>query len=434
MQMGHPQQTASGGPGGPSDRLKRGKFGGKRGTVPKRGAADKKGRNKTAKAKARDLRRLLLKKREGLPPEVVTRLEEQITSLDSAAVQQKKNEKRKRFLVKRKQLYDKIKFYEGQKVRRKIKAERRILSDLLRRRRDATTNAQDAGTLDASIEEHQRALRKHLDDLNYILRYPADEPYIALFPSGGPASEETEKKREEMRAKIRQKILQERIEDDGEDNAEGGEEDNFLVAEKPAGPRPTPVLFDSDGCVVTDDEEDAEDAFAEAPDWVDGEDASAAGRGRQTTTRGAFRGGLAERKRGRSFHAHQHGSREGGFHERGDGTQAGARGRRETFSREQKRGPSRDGDRRSPLHSGRGRASIPGSREIRAESKAPRHEASEKRKREVSSQGTDGATESRQEGRERRDEKRAGKQIEQIGLSKRFAGIGKHTVFESDSE
>ncbi|KFG38826.1 hypothetical protein TGP89_240660 [Toxoplasma gondii p89] len=433
FQMGHPQ-IASGGPRGPSDSMKRGKFfRGKVNGVTKQDAADKKVRNKTAKAKARDLRRLLQKKREELPPEVVSRLEEEITSLDSVALHQKKNEKRKRFLVKRKQLYDKIKFYEGQKVRRKIKAERRALSALLRRRRDATNAEVDACTLDASIEEHQSNLRKHLDDLNYILRYPADEPYVALFPSGGPGSEETEKKREEMRVKIRQQILQERIEDENEDNAEGEEEDAFLVAEQPSGPQHrTSVMFDSDGSVVAEDEEEKnlEDVFAEAPDWVESPDDGTAGRGGRRT-RGSSRGGFSDRKR--SSHEHQHGVREAGSHGRG-GAHTDSRGRQKTSShRGQKHSATLDGGRGSTgTRSGsRGRAGVPGSLEKREESKEIRE-----RKGGNSSQGTDKKqTQSLKEGRERREGegKRPAKQIEQIGLSKRFAG-GKHTVFESDSD
>ncbi|PFH36346.1 hypothetical protein BESB_045380 [Besnoitia besnoiti] len=431
------------------ERLNRQKLsGGKSILGRKKRVAENKGKNKKAKTKARDLRRLLLKKKDVLPPEVVARMEEQISALDREAVQDKKSEKRKRFVVKRKQLYDKLKFYEGQKVRRKIKAERRTLSDLLRRRRDAVDDGpEEIHSLDASIEEHQAALRKHLDDLNYILRYPADEPYIALFPSGGPVSEETEKKREAMRAKIRQQMLQERIEDDGDDDAEGGEEDAFFLAEKPAGPPvPTSTTFESDGSDAAEDEaveHDVADPFAEAPDWAD-QDEQGRKRGWQGR-RGTSRGGPADRKRERSSHEHSFHEADAQKRSRHDAHDAirrgGKGGRGGSFpqrgqSRDQTRGGEEEG-RRNPRFAARGRgkggSGLGSARERSAEAKESGEGSADRRNREGPNHRDRERPRFQKEGGARGED--AGKQAGHIGLSKKYAGAtGKHTVFESDSE
>ncbi|PHJ23394.1 rrna-processing protein efg1, partial [Cystoisospora suis] len=226
-------------------------------------------RDKKAKAKARDLRRFLLKKKEGLSADAIDRLQGQIASLERTAHQSKKEERRKQFIVKRKKLYDKIKFYEGQKVRRRIRSTRRALSDLLKKRRGATgLTADEVAGLDAQIVSQQEVLQQHLDDLNYIARYPPGEAYVALFPSGGPVSVETQKKREEIRARIRERVVGERLENDDEDDGRGMHEDDFFLTK----PAPNPAYSGNEVMVAATrevEDQGATAAFAQAPDLGD---------------------------------------------------------------------------------------------------------------------------------------------------------------------
>lgn len=59
---------------------------------------------------------------------------------------------------------------EGQKVRRKIRSTRRVLSALLKKRREGSgLSVEEIAGLDAQIASHQEVLRQHLDDLTYIV-------------------------------------------------------------------------------------------------------------------------------------------------------------------------------------------------------------------------------------------------------------------------
>ncbi|TFK44979.1 hypothetical protein BDQ12DRAFT_673900 [Crucibulum laeve] len=144
------------------------------------------------KASLRQTRRLLAK--DTIAADVRVETERRLKALE-AELQQAELTKKERALAVR---YHKIKFFERQKVVRKLKQmKKQLLSE-------GSTNT----------EELEAALLELRVDLNYIMHYPKTKKYISLFPpelrNGETATEEsqsdkakTDTEREEVRNWIR---------------------------------------------------------------------------------------------------------------------------------------------------------------------------------------------------------------------------------------
>ncbi|QRW25332.1 rRNA-processing protein EFG1 [Rhizoctonia solani] len=86
--------------------------------------------------------------------------------------------------------YHKIKFFDKQKVNRKIAQTKRAL---------------EAPDLDKKERKKlQKELLSHRVDLNYILNHPKLDKYIGLYPSSESNDDRTDKLREERRLLVRQ--------------------------------------------------------------------------------------------------------------------------------------------------------------------------------------------------------------------------------------
>ncbi|GAA6011563.1 hypothetical protein JCM8202_004071 [Rhodotorula sphaerocarpa] len=147
-----------GGRGGSSSRG-RGGAGGSRAQTTEAGAVPA-GSVSKLKAQIRQTKRLLA--RDDVTPDLRATTERRMVALESelAKTSQSKVEKK---MVQR---YRGVKFFERQKLLRKIKQAKKQLADV--------PESADA----------QRALFDARADLYYVLRYPKTEKYIALFPDG----------------------------------------------------------------------------------------------------------------------------------------------------------------------------------------------------------------------------------------------------------
>ncbi|KAL8276023.1 hypothetical protein Esti_000139 [Eimeria stiedai] len=215
-------------------------------------------RVQSCRQKARSLQRLL-EHRKDLPREVQAEMRSTAEALQKQHRQRIKELKRHRFIRAKKALYSKLKFYELKKVQRRLQRTRKQLVELLSKQQQQAAAAvagisfkrKQAGeeasreradeTLTTRIAELQQQLRLQLDDLNYVRLYPADEPYIALFPAQD--SEESQQKRNAMRLRIRElrvlmvvfvmrraQMLKSRMADEGNDSEDAGGDDMFVEA------------------------------------------------------------------------------------------------------------------------------------------------------------------------------------------------------------
>ncbi|KAL6305118.1 hypothetical protein BKA93DRAFT_731783 [Sparassis latifolia] len=154
------------------------------------------------KAALRQTRRLLSKDKLAADVRVATERRQRALEAD---LKQAGHARKERTLATR---YHKIKFFERQKVTRKIQQVKRQLANA-----DGKTKL--AKSERRTLEERLRELRV---DLNYILHYPKMKKYISLFPpevrvQGAPTTEgtmkenqsatETDAQREEVRASMR---------------------------------------------------------------------------------------------------------------------------------------------------------------------------------------------------------------------------------------
>ncbi|GAA5965666.1 hypothetical protein JCM8115_005473 [Rhodotorula mucilaginosa] len=112
------------------------------------------------KAQIRQTKRLLA--REDLTPDVRTTTERRMVALESELEKTSQSKVEKKMV----QRYRGVKFFERQKLLRKIKQAKKQLAEV--------PESADA----------QRALLEARIDLYYVLRYPKSEKYIALFPDG----------------------------------------------------------------------------------------------------------------------------------------------------------------------------------------------------------------------------------------------------------
>ncbi|BGP36827.1 18S rRNA maturation protein [Rhodotorula kratochvilovae] len=145
------------------------------------------------KAQLRQTKRLLA--RDDLTPDVRTTSERRLVLLEAELGKAEQSNIEKKMV----QRYRGVKFFERQKLLRKIKQAKKTLADV-------------PESIDA-----QTALRDARVNLYYVLRYPKTAKYIALFPDGVYApfvspsalpadASPAEQKRQALRAAIRAKI------------------------------------------------------------------------------------------------------------------------------------------------------------------------------------------------------------------------------------
>ncbi|GAA6005519.1 hypothetical protein JCM10207_005234 [Rhodosporidiobolus poonsookiae] len=176
------------------------------------------------KAQLRQTKRLLA--RDDLTPDVRTTSERRLVSLEAELAKAEQGNLEKKMVSR----YRGVKFFERQKLLRKIKQTKKQLVAL------------------PDDEKLKTALLEARIDLHYVLRYPKLDKYIALFPDGSyvphfasPSSSsaaaaptDAETKRASLRAAIRKQIKQGEIPEEAEGGDLGieGEED---VGAGPAG-------------------------------------------------------------------------------------------------------------------------------------------------------------------------------------------------------
>ncbi|KAJ8076748.1 18S rRNA maturation protein [Marasmius tenuissimus] len=145
------------------------------------------------KASIRQARRLLAKDK--LDADVRVQTERKLKSLEADLAKAEENRKEKTLATR----YHKVKFFERQKVTRKIKQTIRELSEA-------------DGSSRERLKSELLSLRV---DLNYILHYPKTKKYISLFPPEARHGQEqpkaapsatTDAEREEIRHWIRQQM------------------------------------------------------------------------------------------------------------------------------------------------------------------------------------------------------------------------------------
>ncbi|KAF8608433.1 hypothetical protein BDV93DRAFT_603245 [Ceratobasidium sp. AG-I] len=140
------------------------------------------------KASLRQTHRLLAK--DNLAADVRIQTERRLKSLESDLAKAEIRKKERAMAVR----YHKIKFFDKQKVTRKINQAKKAL---------------EAPELDKKERKKlQKALLGHRIDLNYILHYPKLDKYISLYPSTEAAdpdnAAETDKLRTERRQLVRE--------------------------------------------------------------------------------------------------------------------------------------------------------------------------------------------------------------------------------------
>ncbi|GAA5994817.1 Efg1p [Rhodotorula paludigena] len=235
---------AAGGRGGSSQRggAPRGRAGAKQaqGEQP---AEIPSGSVSKLKAQLRQTKRLLA--RDDLTPDVRTTSERRLAILEDELAKAENSKVEKKMV----QRYRGVKFFERQKLLRKIKQAKKQLESLL------------------DSKDVQEQLLQARVDLYYVLRYPKTDKYIALFPDGtyvpyspsAPPSDATpsEQKRHSLRAALRKRIERGEIPPEAELGELGieGEED---VGSGPAKRARAGADADEDGEGA--DEEEAEEA------------------------------------------------------------------------------------------------------------------------------------------------------------------------------
>ncbi|KAL0565532.1 18S rRNA maturation protein [Marasmius crinis-equi] len=143
------------------------------------------------KASIRQARRLLAKDK--LNADIRVQTERKLKSLEEDLARAEENRKEKTMATR----YHKVKFFERQKVTRKIK--------------------QTIRKLEAEAEEDSEVKKELFElrvDLNYILHYPKTKKYISLFPpearhdpqKSEPTTASTDAEREEVRRWIREQM------------------------------------------------------------------------------------------------------------------------------------------------------------------------------------------------------------------------------------
>ena len=158
----------------------------------------------------RDLERLL--KKGNLPKQAQEEHKQRLSSLKAAFAAQKTQTLEDKMARK----YKMVKFFEQQKLTRRLKSVDKKLRDV-------------SGAADTAALQQQRD--QIVADLRYVQHYPRHKKYISLFPVGG-ADAYTRKMQAAMRAEIEASIEKERLgqattDDQGDDESAGTNQQNI---------------------------------------------------------------------------------------------------------------------------------------------------------------------------------------------------------------
>lgn len=145
------------------------------------GAQTKRKGNASLKGKIRGLQRTLKHQGESMTPAARAAKEEEIASLVALSDDRMRRE-RERDIAKK---YHMVKFFERRKIMRRIEKIK------------GKEGKVEEGEV-AVLKERREALE---NDMHYVVNFPKDKPYVALFPSDGH-TEESRAEVENMRALI----------------------------------------------------------------------------------------------------------------------------------------------------------------------------------------------------------------------------------------
>ncbi|KZT34615.1 hypothetical protein SISSUDRAFT_966253, partial [Sistotremastrum suecicum HHB10207 ss-3] len=120
------------------------------------------------KSSIRQAKRLLAK--DNIPADLRLETERRLKALEGDLEAAERSRKERTMVLR----YRRVKFFDKQKLCRKIAKTKKLLSS--------------AETRDADRPVLEDTLFSLRVDLNYVLNYPKLEPYIALFPSGEDAN------------------------------------------------------------------------------------------------------------------------------------------------------------------------------------------------------------------------------------------------------
>jgi rRNA-processing protein Efg1 len=188
-------------------------------------AATKRKGTSSVRSKIRGLQRTLKHQGGSMTAAAKAAKEEEITSL-TALCEDRKRRERERELAKK---YHMVKFFERRKLQRRIEK----VGEL----------AKKPGADEEDLAKRRKGLE---EDLQYVLNFPKDRPYVALFPSDGHTEEslaEVENIRNLIRETARigkpsgESAARELVAgatlaafgEDGDDDARPDEEDDFFL-------------------------------------------------------------------------------------------------------------------------------------------------------------------------------------------------------------
>lgn len=152
------------------------------------------------KKKMRDIQRLLMKKRDVLPADVLLENERALETLKVEL----QNAEQQHTVKKLSKKYHMVRFFEKKKALRKYKQAKKQADELI------STEAEKK-----EIKKAKKALKVSEIELAYIVNFPRDRKYIALFPNeSGNKTDDDEKTKvgllqtDEMRSAFKKEIEQ----------------------------------------------------------------------------------------------------------------------------------------------------------------------------------------------------------------------------------
>lgn len=143
------------------------------------------------KKKIRDIRRLL--SRDNLPSDVVVANERALKILEGELQNVQSKQQSQRMAGR----YQKVRFFEKKKAERHYRHAKRKLEAL---------EAEDGSKED--VAKAQKALKKASVELAYVLNFPTNEKYVALYAQDAEATNENGKKGLEKTRAIREECLE----------------------------------------------------------------------------------------------------------------------------------------------------------------------------------------------------------------------------------
>ncbi|EPQ31689.1 uncharacterized protein PFL1_01022 [Pseudozyma flocculosa PF-1] len=238
------------------------------------------------KSSIRQTKRLLAK--ENLAPGTKIEAERRLAALTADLEKLQSSREEKNVSAR----YHKVKFFERQKLVRKIKQTKKAIEQLEKKASkasDASDSDSDASGSDSdddgkpSIEDLEVVLTELRCLLHYVLRYPPDLAYVSLFANGAkepqvPSADETDATRAKafiVLDKIRKAVAKSELSNQPEIDLESGEaadrKDKIRASDRPSastpGRQPGKKAAKSEGSDDPDDEEDAAEHGVEGDDF-----------------------------------------------------------------------------------------------------------------------------------------------------------------------